>query len=106
MIHVGELRHKAIFKVPHRVTDFGDTTVQRRTGDFEAWVDIQPLGGSAGTAGDQVQAVRLHLVRMRYDDRVHQEQQLVVRGRTFEIVNVLNIDERDIELQLHCRELA
>lgn len=106
MIHAGELRHLAKFKVPTVATIAGDTTVAPFVEDFDGWVSIQPLAGSEETVGDQVQVSVGHLVKMRYDARVHERMAMVARGRTFEIMSVLNMDERDIELQLLCRELV
>lgn len=106
MIHVGELRHLAKFKSPTVATVSGDTTLDPFIEDFEGWVSVQPLGGSEVEIGDQIQAVRLSLITMRHDSRVNERMIVFARGRRFEIMSVLNTDERDIEMQLHCRELV
>lgn len=105
MIRAGELRHLAKFKEPTVAAVDGDTTLEPFVEEFEAWVAIDPVAGTEQTVGDQVQASRGSLVKMRYDSRVHERLTMTARGRVFEIMSVLNLDERDIELQLTCREL-
>jgi SPP1 family predicted phage head-tail adaptor len=106
VIHAGELRYPAVFKEPTVETLDGDTTVEPFVEAFEARVAIDPVGGTEQTIGDQVQAAVGSLVKMRYDPRVHERLIMYARGRVFEIMSVLNLDERDKELQLTCRELV
>lgn len=106
-IRTAELRHYATFRLPTEEIVEGDTTLDPFIEDFGAWIQIQPVGGSEETIGEQAMASRTHLVTMRYDSRVDSRMRLHVRSRVFEIVSPpLNVDERDIELQLMCRELV
>lgn len=106
-IRSGELRHYATFKLPSEAIVEGDTTLDPFVEEFGAWIQIQPLSGLEETVGDQAMAARTHLVTMRYDARVDSRMEIHVRNRTFQIVSPpLNVDERDIELQLTCRELV
>lgn len=106
MIRGGELRYTAKFKSPTVNTVQGDTTLDPRVEDFERRVGLQPLGASESTVGDQVQAMRMSLLTMRYDPRVNQRMTIFARGRTFEIMGIIVLDERDREMQLTCRELV
>ena len=106
MVSAGELRVPAKFKSPTVATVDGDTTVDPFVEDFDSRVSIQPLAGSEQVVGDQVQAARECLVTMRRDARVNERMIMVARGRRFEIRSVLNTDERDREMMLHCRELV
>jgi SPP1 family predicted phage head-tail adaptor len=107
VIYAGELRHLAKFKSPTVASVSGDTTLDPFIEDFEAWVSIEPIGGAEVTIGDQVQVARMSLVKMRFDSRVNERMTLHARGRRFEIVSPpICPDERDIELQLTCRELV
>jgi head-tail adaptor len=106
MVSAGELRWPAKFKSPTVATAKGDTTVDPFVEDFDSRVKIEPLAGTEQTVGDQVQPSRVSLVTMRRDARVNERMVMVARGRRFEILSVLNTDERDREMQLHCRELV
>ena len=105
-VRAGDLRHLATFKNPTLVTSDGDTTLEPFVEDFQAWVQMQPLGGTEETVGDQFQVSRSHLVTMRYDSRVMERMQMTARGRKLEILSMLNVEERDVEMQLTCRELV
>lgn len=112
MIHAGELRHLAKFKEATVVTTDGDTAVDPFVESFEGWVSVDPVAGSEETIGDQVQVSVGSLVKMRYDSRVNTRLTMYLRDadqnwtRRFEILSVLDIDLRHIELQLTCRELV
>lgn len=106
MIHVGDLRHLATFSLPTEMTEDGDTTLDPFVESFDAWVSIQPLAGSEGIVADQMQASQVSLVTVRHNRRIHPRMRMTARNRTFEILSVLNVDERDIEMQLTCRELV
>ena len=112
MIYAGELRYLAKFAVPTIEKVGGDTTVDPFVESFVAWVGIDPVAGTEQTVGDQVQASVGSLVKMRYDRRVNQRLTMMIRDadqnwtRRFEILTVLNLDQRNIELQLLCRELV
>ena len=112
-VMTGELRHLAKFKLPTVTKTYGDTTVDPFVEDFEAWVGIDPVTGTEETVGDQVQASRGSLVKMRYRKRQPtMRHAMFIRDedqnwtRRFEILSILNIDERDRELQLTCREVV
>lgn len=106
MIHAGELRNLAIFKAPTEAEEDGDTTLDPFIEDFRAWVQIQPLAGTEDVSADQFQTSRTSLVTMRYDARVRARMTMHAKGRRFEILSVLNLDERNREMQLSCRELV
>lgn len=106
MIAAGQLRYPAKFKGPTVTETYGDTTLEPFVEEFESRVGIDPIAGTEQTIGDQVLAARGSLVKMRYDPRVTVRHTMLARGRKFEILSILNIDERDKELQLTCRELV
>lgn len=106
MIRVADLRHLARFRRPTQTVTRGDTTLEPFVETFTAWVDIQPVGMVENESGNAVQGARLSLVKMRYDARVHRQLTMAARGRDFEILSVIVVDENDRELQLQVRELA
>lgn len=97
-------------------------TVQRNVGtgqdDFgqpnESWLtiatvhaSIQPLGGRELFWAMQVAAEATHQVIMRYDPAVliTEKDRIDFKGRTFQIINVNNIEERNRLWQILCKEV-
>ncbi len=93
-------------KTPTVTVDDGDTTLQPFIEDFQTWLFLQPLSGAEDTIADQVMVSRTMLGTARYDSRFRDRQQLHRAGRVLEIVSMLNIDERNIELQLMLKEIV
>ena len=89
------------------------TTSEYGAGDM-SWITlntirgfIQGTGGSPRQLGDSVQDEALLSIRVRFDPQVKPMLRLyeTETGRTFEIVEVNNDDDRDHEMILSCREL-
>ena len=81
----------------------------RLGGEVKVWEDyaavlafVQPLNGREYFAARQVQAETSHKVTMWYRPGVTSEMRVVFGARVLEIESVLNVDERNIELQLMC----
>lgn len=100
-------------KLRHRVTimaDSGETRdqhghrVPRMESIGQAWASVQPLRGTELWRAQQVQPEVTHRVRIRHRNGLTRAQQVVHANRTFDVLTVLNRDERNIELELLCRE--
>lgn len=71
----------------------------------EVWASISPLRGKEYWAAAQVQSETTHEVIMRYPGvEITPAHQLVFKGRTLNIQSVINVEERNRELQLLCKE--
>jgi head-tail adaptor len=62
--------------------------------------DLENIG--SGT----VIAQATHIVTGRYHKGINTETRLLFRGRVLNVVAVVNVDERDRELQLACAEVV
>ena len=70
-----------------------------------AWASIEPLKGQEYlTAKMQESAVDVR-IRIRYQTGITPAMQVLYGTRVFEIVSVINYLERNVELQLMCREI-
>lgn len=106
----GRLRHRLILESPpdesrdafgHRAYD-GDWTTFA-----EVWGEVTPLSGREYWRAAQVQPDVTHQVTIRYLPNVTTQMRVRRRGETdrfYQIGAVLNIDERNREMQLMCRE--
>lgn len=104
MIRAGELVHKI--------------DVQENRGDVDAvgqredvWgsvielpAKIAPASGAEVVAAGHVSADVTHLVTTRWIDGIVPQMRVVHAGRVFEIVSVINVDERSRDMLLHCVE--
>ena len=70
------------------------------------WAEARPASGNELIAGEQRQAVTVTEFRMRYDSAVipKPEWRVLWGPSTYEIVSVLNMDGRNREMRLQCRE--
>jgi SPP1 family predicted phage head-tail adaptor len=65
---------------------------------------IEPTGGSEKYGAGAMIAQSTHIVNLRYYPGIVPKMRVNFQGRFFDILNVNNIDERNRELQLSCRE--
>lgn len=65
---------------------------------------MEPISGREFWAGHQVQAEVTHRIRMRYLPGVRPTMKVFFGEREFEIESIINWQERNIDLQLMCKE--
>jgi SPP1 family predicted phage head-tail adaptor len=69
-----------------------------------AWAMIQPALGSEQVVGAADVASVTHSVFIRYRPNIVARMRLLYGARIFEIVSVIDVDERHFWLQLQCSE--
>ena len=70
------------------------------------WAVAEPLEGREYWAAQQVNAERTTKFRIRYRSGVVPKMRVSYDSRTFDIVSVVNVEERDRELVLMCEEVV
>lgn len=74
-------------------------------GDFATvWASVEPISGKEYWASSQVQAEVTHRIRVRYLPGIRPTMRVQFKARTFEIESIINWQERNIDLQLMCKE--
>lgn len=104
---IGPMRRRASLQSPPQ-----ETEAQNQYGEVatawadvaEVWVQVEPLSGKELWQAQQVQADVTHRVTMRYRPGVRPKWRIVYQGRVFNILYVLNLEERNRTLQLLCVE--
>jgi len=102
----------AIFR--HRITIQEHVTDQDEAGQpVDMWQDVatvwgavEPLRGREYFAAQQVQAEVTTRIRIRYRRGIRPEMRVLYDGRLFNILSVIDPEERHVELQLMCREVV
>ncbi len=105
-MRVGKLRHSGVIEQysEHRNT-LGETL--KTWAEFsKVWCDIKPLNGNEKYVSAEKHATATHQVIVRYVAGVNPKMRLVSRGRTFEILAALNVNEQDKMIQLIVEEEA
>lgn len=104
-INPGELRHRiTIQKLNNSQNEYGEAS--------ELWEDIlnvragiYPISGKEFFAAETVNSEITHKVKIRYIEGIMPNMRIKFNNRIFSIESVINFQERNIELQLLCKEL-
>jgi SPP1 family predicted phage head-tail adaptor len=105
-MRAGRLRHRVTVQA---FTELGVDAVGTPQGQWDATAidvaaEVTPLSGSELLAAQQVGAETTHVVRMRYGTTVTPRHRLLFGARILEIESAPNVEERNKELLLRCRE--
>lgn len=103
----GELRSRVTILRPTGTTS---STGGVTEGSAETVVSNAPAAIASSPANEQVRAGALnalvtHVVRMRYVSGLKPYMTLTFEGREFQILSIVDVDERHVEHQLLCAEV-
>ena len=102
-MRAGRLRHQVRIQTPTKDTSpgAGDITWS----DYATvWAAVEPLRGNEFFTAQQVNAEVTGRVVIRYLSGITPEVRVLFGTRTFEILSVIDVDERHEELQLMVKE--
>jgi len=69
------------------------------------WCELKPLRGKSLEIARQLREDISHQITMRYFGAIYPTDNLQIDGRTFQVVETLNLDERNRTYQLLCTEV-
>lgn len=101
---IGRLRHRLSLETAIRTPDGGGGAVETWTTVAQVWGQIRPTGGSEGFDADAVTSRISHEVMLRYRAGVVPAMRLASGNRRFDIMAVIDIDERRRWLKCLCVE--
>ena len=105
-MNIGALRHQLTIKAINTTEDsYGEVTEDPTTTECTVWGSIEPLSGRELLLAQQIQATVTHRVRIRYHSGLDPSMQIVFGTRTFDILSIINLEERNRELEIMCREV-
>lgn len=104
-INPGEYRHKiTIEQKTHAQNDYGE-----EKDDWEKVLDIYagiyPISGREFFTAETVSSEVTHKINIRYVPGIKTDMRVVFNKRIFHIQSVINFQERNIQLQLMCKEI-
>jgi SPP1 family predicted phage head-tail adaptor len=104
MVEAGRLRHRITFQeATETYNDVGEP-VTTWANVKTVWAEVKPIKGQEYWASQQVNAEVTHRVTVRYMDGLDSLMRIKFGDRYFSIEPPINPDERDIELQMLCKE--
>ncbi len=105
MIRSGDLRHRVeVYRRDDAVDELGSPKAAFTRID-ELWAAIEPLQGRELFLARQTMArVSVKFTFRYYPGALHPKWQIRARGRVFNPISVINIDERDEKTEVYCEE--
>lgn len=100
----GQLRNRIELQAKARVSDGSGGWVDDWATYATVWAKIQPLSGTEGIFGMQLQDTISHDIIIRYRSGVSPEHRVKYGLRLFNIRQVLNIEERNKWLDIRAEE--
>ncbi len=102
----GQLRHRlSIQGVEKSLDDYGDPSHSWST-TASVWGSIETVGGTEKDISSELVGVVTHKIKVRYISSISPNNQILFDSRTFQIESVNNWQQRNIYLELLCKEVV
>lgn len=105
-MRAGRLRHRVTLQQLTQVPDGGGGYTEDWTDVATVWAAVEPLRGQERYEAQQVQATLSHRITIRYRAGVEPSMRVVHDGRVFNVLSVIDPQERHRELQLLVEEVV
>lgn len=105
-MRAGCLRHSLDIKSKTLVDDGMGGSTETWTTVFIVWGSVWPVSAKERIQNQQLEHEITHNIRIRYLSGVVSSMRVVFNSRIFEILSIVNFAERNITLDLVCREIT
>lgn len=103
-MEIGRLRHRiTLMRQVNEINDYGATQMKWKS-VATVWAEVKPLSGREYFSAQQVQSEITTQIWLRHLDGIKPSMRVKFGKRYLEIVAVLNTQERNVSLQLMCKE--
>lgn len=103
---IGKLRHRIKLEMPIIVKDSIGQEGEGWQDVATVWASIEPLSGREYFNAQQINSEISTKITIRYIEALSPKWAVQFGNRTFNILSVINFEERNIYLQLLCSEKA
>lgn len=103
---IGKLRHRVAIQAYTALRDSFGAEQPEWADVATVWASVAPISGKEYFASAQTNAELTTKITMRYLGGITPNMRVVFDGRIFEIVSVLNYEERNVEQSLLCKEIV
>lgn len=110
-IEAGDLRQRvSIWSSPNGVDEYGQETLSKPsmsgwTQIASRWAKIEPNIGAPYIQSDQIRNLTSHRITMRYFGGLSPKHRIKFGNRVFNVVGLLNSDERKIATMIAAQEV-
>ena len=101
---IGKLRHKITIQEYTASRDSFGAEVEGWSDKASVFASVTPMSGKEYFASQQLNAEVTTKITIRYLAGITPKMRVMFGNRIFEILSVLNFEERKIELNLMCKE--
>jgi SPP1 family predicted phage head-tail adaptor len=104
---IGDLRHRVTVQRPVETQSDEGETIETWESLGTYWAAIKPLRGREFWQAQQAHNEVSHRVHMRANTlEIKPNYRLVFRGRVFNVLYVMDVEERRITYQILCKEVV
>lgn len=103
-MRAGTLRHKITFQSATDVTDNLGGYTRTWSDTYDCFAAVWPLKGTEALEAMKLEHKVTHKIRVRYRDNITADMRIKFGSRYFDIVGIINPDERDIMLDIMATE--
>ena len=104
-MRAGRLRHRGVIEEKAVSRDAYGAEAVTWTEVATGWMGVERVGGREWFQAQGMQAEVTARLRMRYRAGVRPEMRVRVNGHTYDIVTVIDVQERGRELEVMVREI-
>lgn len=101
---IAEMRHQIIIQEKIQTDDGMGGFTETLSTVHETWAAIWPISAKEMRENMRVEANITHNIRIRYRTGVTHAMIILFGSRTFEIKGIVNVEERNIWLDMVCNE--
>lgn len=100
----GLLRNRVTLQTLSSASDEGGGSTDTPVDGATVWASVEPLEGDEAMRGMALDATVSHRIRMRYRAGVTAAMRIKLGSRVFHIRQVINVDERNEQLEILASE--
>lgn len=106
MMKAGKLRHRVnIVRETHSPDGFGELIPSGETIVSTQWAEVKPLQGRELEIARQLRAETTHRITLRRGSEILPSDRITFKDRRFEILEVIDTEERGIEIRILASEI-
>ena len=106
-VEAGKLRHVISIQQQTTTQDSYGEAVNTWTDVYASiYASVDPISGKEFFSGEKFNMEISHKIRIRYKTGILPKMRVKFGSRYFDITNIINWQERSIELQLMCKEVV
>ncbi|QRN84841.1 phage head closure protein [Clostridia bacterium] len=105
MMKIGRLRKQIAIEVSMTGRDSFGAETSEWVQFAKVWAEVSPISGKEYVSFSQVNAEITTKITIRYLAGLTTEMRVLFKDRIFEIISIINYEEKNVSLLLMCKEV-